>query len=636
MSLVYTVNVDLSTSQSVGAGITDETISARSATIAYTRVTSSAVLTGPKGVGVPTGGTTGQVLAKIDGTDYNTEWVDQSGGGGSSAWGDITGTLSNQTDLQTALDGKASTSHAHAVNDLSDVTITTPSTGQVLKYNGSAWVNGTDSTGSGGGGDSTWGSITGTLSDQTDLQTALDGKLSTSGGTITAGDLDITDGNINLTTGNLNLVSGHITQTDGSFTTDGGILSNGGHIEVTNGAAHAGDVLTDTIDPWFTDTVIVNGRDVADDGTKLDGIEAGATANSSDATLLARANHTGTQAASTITGLATVATSGDYTDLSNTPDLTALNDVVVEANLAAFPTTGDTDHVYIAEDTGYMYRWNGSSYTQLTDQTAIWGQITGTLSSQTDLQSALDEKLEASDIADFETTTELNARDTANRSRTNHTGTQTASTISDFDTEVSNNTDVAANTAARHTHSNKTTLDAITAAFTTSDETKLDGIEAGAQVNTVTPTNTTTLTNKDLSSSTNTFPDFYPIGTLYINKTNSANPSTYLPGMSGTTWVAIEDYFIMAAGPTYPGGTTGGDTSHAHGLADGWANIVLGASVIYNNRNTTQSFTHNYSTGQASAASSGTVNAVTTLGGSSDSANHIPPFQTAYVWERTA
>jgi len=34
--------------------------------------------------------------------------------------------------------------------------------------------------------------------------------------------------------------------------------------------------------------------------------------------------------------------------------------------------------------------------------------------------------------------------------RTNHTGTQTASTISDFDTEVSTNTDVAANTSARH------------------------------------------------------------------------------------------------------------------------------------------------------------------------------------------
>jgi len=36
------------------------------------------------------------------------------------------------------------------------------------------------------------------------------------------------------------------------------------------------------------------------------------------------------------------------------------------------------------------------------------------------------------------------------RDRSNHTGTQTASTISDFDTEVTNNSTVAANTAARH------------------------------------------------------------------------------------------------------------------------------------------------------------------------------------------
>lgn len=35
---------------------------------------------GQDGVGVPTGGTQGQVLAKIDGTDYNTEWVTPSGG----------------------------------------------------------------------------------------------------------------------------------------------------------------------------------------------------------------------------------------------------------------------------------------------------------------------------------------------------------------------------------------------------------------------------------------------------------------------------------------------------------------------------------------------------------------------------
>jgi len=55
--------------------------------------------------------------------------------------------------------------------------------------------------------------------------------------------------------------------------------------------------------------------------SKLSGIEANATENSSDASLRDRSTHTGTQSASTITGLADVATSGDYDDLDNLPTL---------------------------------------------------------------------------------------------------------------------------------------------------------------------------------------------------------------------------------------------------------------------------------------------------------------------------
>ena len=58
---------------------------------------------GPAGPGVPAGGTAGQILQKIDGTNYNTDWVTVNF---SATWGDITGTLSNQTDLQSALDAK--------------------------------------------------------------------------------------------------------------------------------------------------------------------------------------------------------------------------------------------------------------------------------------------------------------------------------------------------------------------------------------------------------------------------------------------------------------------------------------------------------------------------------------------------
>jgi len=45
-------------------------------------------------------------------------------------------------------------SGATNLDQLTDVTITSPTTGQVLKYNGTTWVNDTDATGGGGGGGS--------------------------------------------------------------------------------------------------------------------------------------------------------------------------------------------------------------------------------------------------------------------------------------------------------------------------------------------------------------------------------------------------------------------------------------------------------------------------------------------------
>jgi hypothetical protein len=60
-----------------------------------------------------------------------------------------------------------------------------------------------------------------------------------------------------------------------------------------------------------------------------------------------------------------VATSGNYNDLSNKPDLSTLEDVEIYVNLASFPGVGDTTKLYIAQDTGYLYRWTGSAYVQL-------------------------------------------------------------------------------------------------------------------------------------------------------------------------------------------------------------------------------------------------------------------------------
>lgn len=96
--------------------------------------------------------------------------------------------------------------------------------------------------------------------------------------------------------------------------------------------------------------------------------------------------------------LADVATSNDYNDLTNLPDLSALAEVESYTTQGNFPATGETGVVYIAEDTGYLYRWSGTAYVQLTDQTAIWGDISGTLSNQSDLQIALDDKADDTDV----------------------------------------------------------------------------------------------------------------------------------------------------------------------------------------------------------------------------------------------
>lgn len=74
----------------------------------------------------------------------------------------------------------AADSTATNLDSLTDVVITTPSTGQVLKYNGTNWINDTDATGGGGGG-LTW-------SRKTANYTAVNGDAiiaDTSGGTFT-------------------------------------------------------------------------------------------------------------------------------------------------------------------------------------------------------------------------------------------------------------------------------------------------------------------------------------------------------------------------------------------------------------------------------------------------------------------
>ncbi|MBT7338231.1 MAG: hypothetical protein HN802_00820, partial [Candidatus Jacksonbacteria bacterium] len=127
--------------------------------------------------------------------------------------------------------------------------------------------------------------------------------------------------------------------------------------------------------------------------TKLSLIATSATANDTDVNLKARANHTGTQTTSTISNF----------------DMEVANNSAVTANTAK---TSNATHT---------------------------GDVIG------DTALTIDNlKVTNAHLAGSIANTKLSTNPLA---RANHTGTQTASTISDFDTEVANNSAVTTNTA---------------------------------------------------------------------------------------------------------------------------------------------------------------------------------------------
>lgn len=110
--------------------------------------------------------------------------------------------ISDVTGLQTALDGKqaagsyAAASHSHVIGDVTGLqTALDGKQATLVSGTNIKTVNGNNLLGSGDvviGGAAAWGSITGTLSSQTDLQTALNGKANSSH---THPSTDITDFN---------------------------------------------------------------------------------------------------------------------------------------------------------------------------------------------------------------------------------------------------------------------------------------------------------------------------------------------------------------------------------------------------------------------------------------------------------
>lgn len=126
----------------------------------------------------------------------------------------------------------------------------------------------------------------------------------------------------------------------------------------------------------------------------------------------------------------------------------------------------------------------------------------------------------------------------------------------------------------------------------------------------------------------------FPVGSYYMNETNSTNPGTLL-GFG--TWTQITDQMIMAVGSTYGASTTGGSASHSHPLSNnGQAKIDVSASRMHIEAVTTASYTETTRRGGLTADTASTRTSGAGLTGNTDSTTNLPPYRTAYVWRRTA
>ena len=109
-----------------------------------------------------------------------------------------------------------------------------------------------------------------------------------------------------------------------------GATANDTDANLLNRSNHTGTQTASTISDF--DTEVANNTTVAANTTKLAGIEAGATANDTNAELLDRANHTGTQLSVTISDLATTIITriglSSITDLSDTMSSLIANQIL--------------------------------------------------------------------------------------------------------------------------------------------------------------------------------------------------------------------------------------------------------------------------------------------------------------------
>ena len=133
----------------------------------------------------------------------------------------------------------------------------------------------------------------------------------------------------------------------------------------------------------------------------------------------------------------------------------------------------------------------------------------------------------------------------------------------------------------------------------------------------------------------------FPVGFMLITSV-AANPSTYL---GYGTWEQKKDTFILGAGDTYEAGTTGGEATHTlsedelpeiSGTVDfrawGSGTPYTNTQGAFSSDGTTSNSANNFSSGTSSQP----YRRLKYSFGGGEAHNNMPPYLTAYIWERTA
>lgn len=204
------------------------------------------------------------------------------------------------------------------------------STGQVLTKQSDGSTAWDDPTGGGGGGgavDSVFGRT----------------------GAVVAADNDYEDTQI------------FVDDTDISTATGGSVTGSNVHAIFLSLIASFGatitSILTNLEDAFF---ISINTLDDITEGTTNKHFTA------TDETTLAGAEQTSNKGVAN--GYAEL-DSGGLVPTSQLPSY--VDDVLSYANLAAFPVTGETGKIYVAEDTNLTYRWSGSAYVEISASLAL-------------------------------------------------------------------------------------------------------------------------------------------------------------------------------------------------------------------------------------------------------------------------